>query len=270
MVDPITNALLTARDIIRTPQLVVRNPLSLYEDASGTSTWELEEACRACLHGACSVAAHAHDVDAEEVKAALFTPHLGGELESLTACLASGNAEKRLTAAIRQRLETCKLNEQHAAHIPETTLPAEPTANMFAIHYKGEPFRLDEHALQTWLNGGDWRTPYAPGRTDPESGSAAARLFDAAIQRQVIVTPAGLSAEMYADDDEIGGGFTLVVYPTPSHHGTGTRRGVTTGWRDVSLIAAGEDEQGDEPKVIRAAMQALTAELNCTLGDRAR
>ena len=104
MVDPITDALLTARDIIRTPQLVVRQPLNLYEDALGSPTWELEEACRACLHGACSVAARAHDVDAEEVKAALFTTSPGTELESLTACLARGNAEKRLTAAIRVRM----------------------------------------------------------------------------------------------------------------------------------------------------------------------
>jgi hypothetical protein len=143
------------------------------------------------------------------------------------------------------------------------------TATMFAIHYSGEPFRLDEHALQTWLKGGDWCIPYAPDRTDPESGNTAALLFDAAIQRKVIVTPVGLSAEMYADDDEIGGGFTLVVYPAPSHHGAGRRRGITRGWHDVSLIAPSKDEEGDNPKVIRAAMQALIAELNSTLSDPA-
>lgn len=104
MVDPITDALLTARDIIRTPQLVVRQPLNLYEDAFGRSTWELEDASRACLHGACSVAARAHDVNAEDVKAALFTTRSGVEHESLTVCLARGNAEKRLTEAIRERM----------------------------------------------------------------------------------------------------------------------------------------------------------------------
>jgi hypothetical protein len=165
--------------------------------------------------------------------------------------------------------EAYELNEQHPARPPETTIhPAEQpaTANMFAIHYNGEPFRLDERALEAWLSGGEQRMPYVPDRTDPESGNAAAQLFDAAIQRKVIVTPPGLSAEMYADDDEQSGGLTLAVYPAPTGQPAGRRRGVTRGWHDVSLIAA-DTEESEDPNAIRAALQALIDELNSTLND---
>jgi hypothetical protein len=111
--------------------------------------------------------------------------------------------------------------------------------------------------------------PYVPDRADPESGNAAGQLFEAAIQRKAIVTPPGLSAEIYADDDEQGGGFTLAVYPAPNGQPTSRRRGLTRGWHDVSLIAAAEDEDGENPNVIRAALQALVDELNNTLSDQA-
>jgi hypothetical protein len=168
--------------------------------------------------------------------------------------------------------EAYQLNEQHAARPPENTShPAEqpPPPNPLAIHYNDEAFRLDEHALEAWLSGGERRMPYVPDRADPESGNAAGQLFEAAIQRKVILTPTGLSAEIYADDDEQGGGFTLAVYPAPNGQPTSRRRGLTRGWHDVSLIAAAEDEDGENPNVIRAALQALVDELNNTLSDQA-
>lgn len=168
--------------------------------------------------------------------------------------------------------EAYALNEQHAARPPENTShPAEqPTPpNPLAIHYNGEPFRLDEHELTAWLNGEERHVPYAPRGGDPESRNAAAELFEAAIKRNVIVTPPGLSAEMYADDDERGGGFTLAVYPAPPGQPASRVRGLTRGWHDVSLIAVAEDEDCEDPNVIRTALQGLVDELNSTLSDQA-
>jgi hypothetical protein len=81
------------------------------------------------------------------------------------------------------------------------------------ITYTGDPFRIDEHALAAWL---DADQPYVPDRYSDESGQDAARLFLEACEHGAIVTPEGLTPELYADDDSDGGGFTLVVYPSPA------------------------------------------------------
>lgn len=99
---------------------------------------------------------------------------------------------------------------------------------------------------------------------DSNPGEVAARLFTQAIEARALVIPEKLRVECYADDDEIGGGFILVVYP---RHGD---VGLTCGWRDAeNIVCPGGDPRPDnDHRLVEEALKFMAGEINAALGIR--
>jgi hypothetical protein len=97
------------------------------------------------------------------------------------------------------------IDTDHAARPHEDTAhPAEQPEAVLAVYYDGPRYALNEPALARWLAGEARGRPWVPSPSDPEGGSAAARLFEEAQARGAIVGPASLDAQIYADDDQNG------------------------------------------------------------------
>ena len=131
------------------------------------------------------------------------------------------------------------------------------------INYTGEPFRIDDDAFKAWI---DQSKPAVPHRHDPEAGASAATLFYDACAAGVIVTPDGLTADCYGDDDAEASGVTLVIYPSAS----AARVGITNGWHNVDEFAVsdenGKTDSSTAPEAVRDAIEYFTHGLNSALG----
>jgi hypothetical protein len=137
-------------------------------------------------------------------------------------------------------------------------------ASPITISYSGAPVKVDGRRIT--------RAMWVPnlGRNDPlqadqNPGEAAAALFEQAIAARALVIPSELRVDCYSDEDDCGGGFILVVYPSD-----GSVAGVTCGWRDVENIVCpeGDPRPDNDRRLVKEALQFMAGELNAALGIR--
>lgn len=135
------------------------------------------------------------------------------------------------------------------------------------ISYSGPPITVRPR----WITR-EMRVPNLcrddPWAADERPAGVAADLFEQAKQARALVIPAGLSAECYADEDDLGGGFVLVAFSQDR-----PCAGVTSGWRDVENIAlpAGDQRPENDRRLVTQALVFMAVEMNtalCTHGGR--
>ncbi|HEX5308949.1 MAG TPA: hypothetical protein VFW38_07705 [Solirubrobacteraceae bacterium] len=106
-----------------------------------------------------------------------------------------------------------------------------------------------------------------PLQADESPADVAAHLFEQAKETGALVIPGELRAECDADNDSLGGGIILTIYPASGV------AGVTCGWRDVENIMcpAGDPRPDNDRRLVTQALVFMAVEMNtalCTHGGR--
>jgi hypothetical protein len=144
------------------------------------------------------------------------------------------------------------------------------------VEYSGPPITVDESQI---AEGEDLRVPHL-GRWDAEGplelgddhpGAGVAGLVLEALNCGALVVPPEVRVECYSDDDDMGGGFILAIYPAVGTNGWEHSRGVTFGWREAENVALRDvaSEECEKPERIAEALCFIARELNAMLGVKA-